>query len=336
MNFIPKRSPRGSVTQLLLSLIALAATFLSAVFGELFVIAASASLALIMCFEKGGKRVFSICISILVLIISFALGGFYSLIGAEILLVALAISVSVSLNRPKAECAAIVTAIVTACMIGSLALGAISVTGDATAEAIFSYYSDLFDEVKTSFIDSTKAQIEAMPNTPGNYLELVDSVALLFDSFIYSMISFLVIASFAVAGFTLKLFSYFITEFSDDGSRIYEWRFTLSSITAYATAIIIILSFFASNSTDLFSLTVVNLYNIFSIVFAYVGFRTALSFISSKLGVFKAWLILILAMILAFSLAEQLLAMLGIYATIITNRLDNSGDLGGSDGDGNF
>ena len=51
----------------------------------------------------------------------------------------------------------------------------------------------------------------------------------------------------------------------------------------------------------------------------------------AKLGIKKAWLILILAVVLAFSLVEQLLAIFGVYVTIVTNKFHSQPEGGDQD-----
>ena len=79
------------------------------------------------------------------------------------------------------------------------------------------------------------------------------------------------------------------------------------------------------------NILLVNLSNIFEFVFAYVGFTAALSLISMKLSIGKAWLILITAILISFSFAIMILAALGIFFTVMSGKF--SGDNQGVDND---
>ena len=251
-----------------LVIITLIGSALCALLGGLFLIVTIPFLATMICLEfSSSGKVFSIVSCALNLIVTFVLGGYYFVFGLASVLCAFVLAFYIINQREKSECVAICTFIISLAILSSFALEAIAVSGASSLQGIIDYYSSVFSGAKSAFLDAFELQISSMPYDVDEAKAILDSMSVMFDSIMYSALSFIVIFAFAVCGFSMKVFSVLMHRNSKNGMTVLRWRFSLSSVIAYAASIIIVLSFFASGSTDLFSLTVVNLYNIFSVIF---------------------------------------------------------------------
>ena len=191
----------GSITKRLLglSIAAILTSILASILGTVFSIFSAAFLAGIMCFEHDTKRIYSIVSSVLVLIGSFAIGGFYSLVGAEIVVTAIIICLCVTYKRSKAECAAIMTFALTLSFIVSLGLYAISEGGASSLEAVFDYYSELFAQYKENALVYFEKQVTQLGDAVDNSDVMIETLEVLIDGLLYNSISILVIISFAIS-----------------------------------------------------------------------------------------------------------------------------------------
>jgi hypothetical protein len=73
-------------------------------------------------------------------------------------------------------------------------------------------------------------------------------------------------------------------------------------------------------SNGVLGIAVGNLYNIFMVVYAYVGFNYAVAVLSIKFKPTTSIIILLVITLLAMSMALGLLAMFGVLFTIRKNR----------------
>jgi hypothetical protein len=134
------------------------------------------------------------------------------------------------------------------------------------------------------------------------------------------VISYIVIICFAVVGIAMKLFVKLYTRLCEDISHTIYWRFMTTSVFAYFYITLMFLSVFTSTSGGVFGIAIGNLYNIFLIVYAYVGFNQAVAMLSVKVRPAVAMLIVFAVTAVAMSFALQLLAVLGVLYTIRKNR----------------
>ena len=129
-----------------------------------------------------------------------------------------------------------------------------------------------------------------------------------------------VISCFATVGISMKLFGFIVGKCSEDNSHIRNWRFALSTPYAFFYLILIIAYIFSMYSDNVFAVCVVNLYYIFQLIFAYVGFKTAVSELSKKIKPALSLLIVSAASLVFISFASQIYATIGVISTIRFNR----------------
>jgi hypothetical protein len=64
------------------------------------------------------------------------------------------------------------------------------------------------------------------------------------------------------------------------------------------------------------SVAVANLYNIFMVVFAYLGFNFAVQLLSTRRSKAFAYFIIVLALLMFSSFAIEILSLMGVFFTI--------------------
>ena len=122
-----------------------------------------------------------------------------------------------------------------------------------------------------------------------------------------------------MVGFTMKIFTAISARLAEDNRHVLCWRFSTTNIFAYFYVALVFISMFTSSGTGVFALTVANLYNIFMIIYAYIGFNFALASLSVKMKPVVAFLLIIVAVSLLASFAVSLLSMLGVFFTLRNN-----------------
>ena len=271
-----KRNLPYTKTIVYLSVLTALSGVLTALVGELLLPFAAAFYASLLLFEKNSKKTLSIVMGIALVALNVAVGvamkSYIPILSIEVILVALAIFYMYSKGMGKGECAFTVTAITTLMLLLSLIFAAFYSQGEYTWEAVASFYSELYESSRFGFVEQLTDLTAALPNGTAEMLFSAEEAGAMFDSVVNSLISYIIIIGFFIAGITFKIFSAVVFRCSNNPAKIKAWRFSTSNIVAYFYIALIVLSFFVGSSTDIFSVTVSNLYNIFMFVYAYIGF----------------------------------------------------------------
>ena len=146
-----------------------------------------------------------------------------------------------------------------------------------------------------------------------------ETVVALFNAQINMIISYLLIGGFIITGLSMKLFGSIVGKCSEDNTKIQNWRFSATRIYAYFYVALILASLFTTSTDSIFAISVLNLYNIFLVVFAYIGYKVMLEIIGRKMRPVYATIILIVVIILFSSIAAQILAALGVLFILRRN-----------------
>ena len=130
--------------------------------------------------------------------------------------------------------------------------------------------------------------------------------------------------AFLLAGVSIKCFSHYLKKISDPESHVFSWEFSTSSFLAYFYIAISIVNVFISNSADTFVIVVSTLNTIMLCIYAYLGIKFARHYLSKKIGLVPATIILVFAVLLFSSFSLTLLSYFGVYFTILMNRMLNT------------
>jgi len=125
---------------------------------------------------------------------------------------------------------------------------------------------------------------------------------------------------------TLKLFSLLISSCGDDSAKkqMTEWRFHIEGLLNYVFWVLALISIFIGSTDSVFAVVIINLYNIFLFVFAYIGLKVV-GYLLSEL--FKNRVLAALAIVgglVVFStLAVELLAYFGAASVFFRIKKGN-------------
>ncbi len=299
---------------LVLSLAALAASALATfLFGELMLPVAAAFLAAVFLLETGGARIFGIICPVAILAVDFVARGLFSYVGLEICVLALVLAVVTAGGGRKCDAALAAVLTVVIFFIVAMIMAAFAAKGSLTYEGFLDYYIDISNELKAVFVDTVGAALEKQPNNtvPPSV------IASLYDTTVAMLPSVAVIIAFLIAGISLKLLRRLIMLYGDGDTeeQLEGWRFFLPRPLYWAFWILAVFSFLLG-SEGVFPIIVSNLFNILSVVFAYLGYQVVLVFLGERFrSVALARLAVVAAFLLLGSLAIDVLAFLGAFLT---------------------
>ncbi len=310
---------------ILLSLIAVLSGAVAALVGELFAALSGATLAIIFLLDR--KRCKPIYIANCVLLVAINVGAniiygeFLTVFSIEIVLVSLILAICYKARTAKSFCAALITSVFALLILASIYLYGAAAISDFSLSAVMDFYSRYLAEMREGFIGMIEQAVESGGNLAqlAEYPTSYEELGAIFDAMIRGSLSILIILSFALAGVTLKLFSLTVGKLSDDGA-VAEWRFITSNVYAYFYIIIAFVSIFIGSGADILSIAVNCMFNVFTFVFAYVGFLTVLNMLNNRFRRGVCWLILIAALLMLSSLAIQILSYFGAFTTIAVNK----------------
>ncbi len=307
-------------TTLFLTVLAIAFSTFASLLGEPFIPFASALVAAIFVTDLTPRRIASIVVSVVILLVNCLIGGFVSVIGLEILMISSITVLAFKHRRSKAEAALVLTVLIAVCTVISLIFGAMNATGVYTLESVKNFYGDMLDKLRQTFTSMTESYLAALPSKNGAVTVPTEDISAVFDAMIGGIVGVLIVVAFAVAGFSLKIFTSIMRRLTPDDEFVLNWRFSTPPSYAYFYFVLYLLSIFLRGNGAL-ALTVANLSTVFMAVYAYVGFDGIVSIASQKFGRAKTLTVALIAILFFSTLAMQLLALFGAYATIATAKL---------------
>ncbi len=330
MNLEVKSNVKGIAGRVIISAIALLVGAVTALLSQLGIVLLpllSAILTYLFVVERGEKRIFTFVTPIAVIAIDLLFNGLFSICCITATLVAILVYFTMAKSiLSKAECALAATTLVSVAIGAMLIFAAFHEVGKIDFTAALDYYKAIVAENRALFIESFENYLPADANPELVALFDPELLGALYDSYMSILISFAVILAFALVGFTFKLLVPLLNKSLIDKREFKIWRFELSPIFAYFYLALYLVGIFFSG-TDTLSVAILNLTNIFMFIFAYVGFVFALFFlrrrVRSKAG---AVVILVLAMLVFYTLAVNLLSFLGVFATVMLSKLRAGGE----------
>ncbi len=304
-----KNSLSINKTLLILTLVCLLFGLLGCVLGEVGIPLIVGVLSALYLFDTKPNRLFSIITSLVLLgfnLASIVLGYAVSLFAPAAIIMSLLLASAFRKEQSKSDTAYLMTVIAAALSLGGYLLYPMLELGSYNLDTAIGYYTDLFGEFRAVFVD---AMVEIYAASGLNVT--VESVAEVFDYQLNMIISYLLIGGFIISGISMKIFDAIVRYCSEDKTAIKNWRFTATRIYGYFYVILVIASMFASSKDSLLAISVLNLYNVFTVVFAYIGFKVALYFTKKRRRPGLSAILLIGCIIIFSSFAMQLLSALG-------------------------
>ena len=273
-------------------------------------------LAALYLFDKD-ERKYSFITSCTLLVLNLAgvaLGFVISFFGLAAIILARMLNSAYKKNNNKADTAYVMTVIFGAFTVLGAVFFAMVYMNSYTMDAAVTFYSDLVSQVRKIFVETT---MDIYAQTGMQIGE--DIVVSAFDQQVNMIISYVLIGAFAMTGISMKLFSAIVSRCVDDNSSIRSWRFIANGACAYLYVILALGAIFVL-PTDVLGISVLNLYNFFMCVFAYVGFNYALALFRRRMKKVASFILLVVILLVASSIAIQILAFLGVFFTIRKSR----------------
>lgn len=314
MKTVLKKSLNFNMTILILSLISLLLGVISAALGEIMIPFVVGGLSSLYLFDTKSKHSVSIIVSLIILGLNAAAVIMHysvSLFAPTAIVLSLILSFAFKRGYCKSDASYLMTVIAAGFSLIAYMLFAMFEQGSFTVDAAIDYYDDLIDSLRAIF---TEGMIEVYKASGIEVSE--DAIIAVFNQQINMIISYLLIGGFVITGVGMKLFGAIVTFCSEDKSEIKNWRFKANRIYAYFYVILIIVSLFATSADSIFAISVLNLYNIFMVIFAYIGFTVALDLLKKRLKPILAGIILLATLLLFASFAAQILAAFGVLYTL--------------------
>lgn len=311
---------------LILSALCISSGILSVLLTELAAPIAAATLAALLLFESGGAKYCSYLISAALVAINlvsvFFLGATFSLWSVIAVSLAHVIYLTYVKGSEKSEAVFIATTLTSLILALGLVIMPMIIQGQASFEVVKDFYTGILDAIRADFSAAVNAALTELEGNGANPVIDFETLMALFDSRVSMVISYLIIFAFVISGVAFKIFSFIATKCSEDTSAILTWRFRTSSVFAYFYFIITIASIFMVDTGSVFAISVLNLGNIFTFVYFYVGFTVALAYLSRNRRPVSAALLLIVVVILFATYALQILALIGAFHTIRSTQLE--------------
>ena len=303
-----------SKTLLILSLISLLLGVMSCLLGETMVAILIGPLSALYLFDTRSRRGVSITVSLLLLAMNFIsifMGLAVSFFAPAAIILSIMLSYAFARGHSKSDVAYLMTVITSLLVLAGYLLFAMIERDIFTLEAAFEFYTLFIDNLREVFV-GTMTDIYSASGVEIN----ADLVGEVFDQQINMTISYFLILGFAITGIGMKLFSLIVRRLSSDSYAMREWRFGTTRAYAYFYVALVIASIFTLDGRGIFAITVLNLYNFFMVVFAYVGFMTMREMLSVKMKPLIATLIIIALLLVFASFGVQILDALGVLYSL--------------------
>ncbi len=330
MNSVLKSELNYKKTMMLISVLSMLFGIGLSFFGELCLPFASAALAMLYLYDSRSKKQLSFLVSAGVfavnIIVSIFSGTYSAILAIEAIILAFVMCICYRKGTGKAGTALYTTAISSVFFI--LFLIAIPMIAQRTVsfDAVKTFYTDIYNVLKQTFIDAFNELYASLGDEAAMLDITTADIEAVFARAAYMLISFVVIIGFTVAGFSLKCFKAAVKRLDDDTMRISSWDFCMPSLYGYFFMFLVLVNAFMSASLGVFELAMANLYNIFLCVYAYVGLKLVYRHFSAKRSKLFVLILIAVILLLASSLAVQILAMVGVFHSFYRNKINSVND----------
>lgn len=271
-------------------------------------------IAALICVEK--RRIASLAVSAILIGAEFIVGlsDYHTLSALCSVLVAVIISVFFTKKMDKSDSAMLSMLVTTVVILAMAAIYFISTTEASTLYEAYEHFLALYADFKDSVITSVISAAQSSgADTSGISTEYMHEV---FDAYLHCIVALVAILAFMLVGLAYKLFTGLMRICSAKPEQTAFWQFIPSVTFAYFYFALAFLSLFSINTESVLSVSVVNLYLIFTFVFSYVGYRYTVALISQKGRSKRFSRFTIIALTVLFSsIALQILAAIGAFIT---------------------
>ena len=320
-----RQNINGKYLPIILAVLSVICAFLGGLVGDILVALSGAILALVFLVDGTKIRLWFVLSSAAIIATNVAIdiyfGALVSVYSLEVIAIALIIALCFKLGVSKAVTAGILTVALSLFILLGLYLSGAASAGSFLLEDVIRFYSEYAAKLQEMLEAELAAIMERYSEQLGaSGMTEVDYVSTLVLSLKRSLLSVLIVISFALSGIALKMFSLVCVSVSEDTKPILRWRFITSNTFAYFYIAVFFLGAFLSASDDALALTVATLNTVLMFVYAYIGFGVCRAMLRRRFSGIMSFIVLILAMLLLSSLAVQVLSILGVFTVINVNK----------------
>lgn len=313
-----KKSLSNKKTPLIISFLCIIFGALCGFVGEIFLPLPIAFFAALYLFDNSSGHIVSVITSALLVVmngVGLLFGLTLSAFGPASVILAYIIYYAFTRKQAKSDASFVMTVICAAFSLVGYILIAMSIESEYTMDAVYDFYGKLTSMLRESFVS---LMLEAYASAGIAVTE--ELVVETFNAQLNMIISYLLIGAFIIVGLSFKLFGFIVKKCTEDKEEISSWRFFTSNLFAYCYVFIGFASMFMASYDSLISVVALNLYNLFMVVYAYVGFNAAYAMLKKKFKPFVSFVLLAAALLIFASFGVQVLAMLGVLFTITKNN----------------
>lgn len=308
---------KNKATPIILLISSILCGALCFVFGEILLPLPIACLAALYTFDNSTNRRLSLIASIIIMIINIAgllTGLTFSTFGASAITLAFVMYFAFKQKHQKSDAAFYMTIMAALFGLVSCVMLAMRISDNYTLDGVIEFYTKLSSTLRESFISLsleayTSAGIIIDPKLLGEIYDLQMNM----------IISYLFIAAFLIVGLSFKLFG-FIVKIVSGNKEISSWRFFTTNLYAYFYVVLAIVTMFIKNANSMLGIATFNLYYIFMMIYAYIGFNVINELLSKRLRRAISTILLVFALLIFSSITIQLLAFVGVIFTIRKNN----------------
>lgn len=319
-----KKNLTYNKTMLTLSILCIVFGLSTLLITEIAVPITAAFLSAVFLFEKEGKRRFSYAVSIALVIINGLMffipnhpSTFFSLM---VIPFALIMYRAYLKGTEKAEAAFAMTAVGALVIVLTLIAAPMIAYAKFDFDVVVAFYKELYALLREELVLAINETLASIPAQNSPLMIDISKIDALLKQQINMLISYVIIFAFLLVGAAFKCFSLIVSRCIDNVKEIFLWRFKTSNVFAYFYFILAIATFFITSADSVFSITVLNLYNVLMLVYCYVGFNVAVAYLSKGRRPVLAFIIVLLAIAFFFIYAIELLAAIGAFFTIRANN----------------
>lgn len=311
------------------TLVSFGVLFFAFILGSVFISdillpVSAAMLSAFLLFDRTKMKWLSMALSAFVLLCVCLISISNAIFLLTSLLCALILTFGYCKGLNKAELSVYLTVLYALCTVTGLYLIGAGELGTFDFGAVIEYYNTLFEDFVQRLLAEMKDALAALVESGQELTFEEDEFLSLFEvtirSFSKMFLSLLVIIAFLYSGIQIKIFTALGVRFESEPRPRHSWHFALSNVFAYFYVALAIISPFLGNMDSVLVVAIVNLYNIFMVVFAYVGFNYALHFVSQMRKKGLARFILIAFLVMANAVAIQILSFVGVFITTMHNK----------------
>ena len=286
---------------------------------------AASFFAMLLCCESSGKRrIFSYVVPMLVFIVNIVVGivtGSFFFECLAFVIIGFLLYFMYSHRVGKAETVFTLVTVLFLFYIVSILFTIFRINDSFSFDKAVEYIRNSYEQYKTYFVDAfTYAQSVGLSGQENLFLTRNDLISL-YNGVIVMLPPVFVVISILSIGIASKMFTFFVSRFTDDAPFVMKWRLHTTTLLAVVYIIVSVLRIFVGSG--IFGLCVSWIYLIFSIIYAYIGVKFVYQFISIKKNALLAVLVILFSFLFFSTFAYQLASYFGAYYVITVNRRIN-------------